>query len=103
MLKFKNDGNNKEYKVKAICNSTVYTNKSESFLPGLYFLVLWKSYLKEENTWRPALAVLHLCKLINTFYHDYLEKPTTISPPINSIPPMARPTIKPKAEVSSIK
>ena len=44
-------GNNKEYKVEAIWNNTVYTSKLESgHLPGLYYLVAWKGYPKEKNT-----------------------------------------------------
>ncbi len=49
-LKFKSDGNGKEYEVEAICNSTVYARKSEGQLPGLYYLVSWKGYPKEKNT-----------------------------------------------------
>ncbi len=95
------EGDSKEYEVKAICNNTVYTRESEGQLPGLYYLVSWKGYLEEENTWEPALAVLHLRKLISTFHRDHPEKPTVTSPPIDSVPPMARPTVKPKAETSS--
>ena len=46
-------GDNKsgEYEVEAIWGSAVYANESKSsHLPGLYYLVFWKSYLKEENT-----------------------------------------------------
>lgn len=41
-LELKNNGNGKEYKVKVICDKTVYTNtnKSEGYLPYLYYLVL---------------------------------------------------------------
>ena len=43
--------NSKEYKVKTIGDSAVYASKSESGqLPGLYYLVVWKGYFKEENT-----------------------------------------------------
>ncbi len=98
------EGDSNEYEVEAICDSEVYTKESDSSqLPGLYYLVSWKDYSKEENTWEPTLAVLHLRKLISTFHHDYLEKPTVTSPPIDSTPPMARPTVKPSAEASSIK
>ncbi len=37
--KFKSDGNGKEYKVEAICNSVVYAKELEGHLPGLYYLV----------------------------------------------------------------
>ena len=83
-------GNSKEYKVNAIQDSTVYANKAEGHLPCLYYLVLQKEYPKEKNTWQLLSAVQHLKKLINSFHKKYLEKPTKTSPPINSIPPMAR-------------
>ena len=38
-----------EYKMEAICDNTVYAKESASHLPGLYYLVSWKGYLKEEN------------------------------------------------------
>ena len=43
-------GNNKEYEVKSILDSVVYARKSIEQLPELYYLILWKGYLKEENT-----------------------------------------------------
>ena len=55
-----NAGNkdSKGYKVEAICDSAVYANKSKSsYLPSLYYLVTWKGYSKEENTWEPLSAV----------------------------------------------
>ena len=52
-----NDGS-EEYEVEAIWDSAVYANKSESgHLPRLYYLVVWKSYPEEENTWEPLSAV----------------------------------------------
>ena len=42
-------GDNKEYKVKAICDSAVYAKESAGHLPGLYYLVSWKGYPEEEN------------------------------------------------------
>lgn len=32
-------GNNKEYKIKAIRDSTVYTKKAERYLSDLYYLI----------------------------------------------------------------
>ncbi len=99
-----NEGNSKEYEIEAICDSEIYTKKSDSsHLPGLYYLVSWKNYFKEENIWKPALMVLHLSKLISTFHYDHPERPTSTSTPIDSAPPMARPIVKLKAEASSIK
>ena len=69
-----------------------------SHLPGLYYLVAWKSYPKEENTWEPVLVVQHLKKLISLFHKDHPEKSTAISPPVNSIPPMVKPIVKPTAK-----
>ena len=48
------DAGNKsgEYKVEAIRDSVVYARESEaSHLSGLYYLLLWKRYLEEKNTW----------------------------------------------------
>ena len=44
-------GGDKEYEVKAIIDSAVYGQQANSNqIPGLYYLVLWKGYPKEENT-----------------------------------------------------
>ena len=43
-------GNNKKYKVKAIYDNAVYTNKAKGYLRGLYYFVACKEYLKKENT-----------------------------------------------------
>ena len=51
-------GNSKEYKVEAIWDSAVYVSKLKSSqLPGLYYLIAWKRYPKEENTWGPSSVV----------------------------------------------
>ena len=45
------DNESREYEVEAIWDSTLYARESESgYLPGLYYLVLWKGYPEEENT-----------------------------------------------------
>ena len=50
--------NSEEYKVEAIRDSAVHANKLESgHLPGLYYLIAWKGYPKEENTWEASSAV----------------------------------------------
>ncbi len=102
-IEFENDGNGKKYKIEVICDSAIYVRKSKGHLSGLYYLVSWKSYLEEKITWEPTLAVLHLCKYINTFYCNHAEKQIANLPPINSDPPMARPIVKPKTEALSTK
>ena len=42
--------NNKKYEIKAIKNSTVYAKEAKKHLPGLYYLVSWKSYPEEKST-----------------------------------------------------
>ena len=86
-------GNNKEYGVEAIIDNAMYGQQANDQIPGFYYLVLWKGYPEEENTWEPLSAVIHLRKLISTFYKEYLEKPIATSPPLDSAPPMARPMI----------
>lgn len=41
---------NKHYKIKSIVNSVVYDKEAESKMSSLYYLVLWKSYLKEKSS-----------------------------------------------------
>ena len=94
-LEFKAD-ENEEYDVEWIQDSEVYAKESKAgHLPGLYYLVLWKSYPKEENTWESALAVEYLWKLLSNFHQKNPNKLTATSPPVNSAPPMAKPTVKP--------
>ncbi len=84
----------KDYEVEAIINSTVYGQQANSNqMPGLYYLVSWKGYLEEKNTWKPLSIVIHLRKLISTCHKKHPEKPTAISLPLDSAPLMARPTI----------
>ena len=88
-----NDNDSGEYKVEAIQDSTVYARELESgHLPGLYYLVSWKRYPEEENTWEPASVVQYLRKLISSFHKDQPDKPTATSLAIDNAPPMARPT-----------
>lgn len=52
------NNDNKKYKVEAISNSAVYAKELKlDYLLRLYYLVFWKSYLKEENTWELASAI----------------------------------------------
>lgn len=59
-LEFNNNkGNksNKEYKVKVIWNSAVYTKEMQDHLSELYYLVLWKGYPEEDNTWESVSII----------------------------------------------
>ena len=97
-----NDKDSEEYEVEPIQDSAVYANESESgHLPSLYYLVAWKGYPKEENTWEPSSAVQHLKKLISSFYKDHPKKPTATSLPIDSALPMARPRVKPTVKATT--
>ncbi len=86
-------GGNKKYEVEAIIDSAVYGQQANNQILGLYYLILWKGYPEEKNTWEPSSAVIYLWKLINTFHKEHPEKPTATSPPLDSAPPMARPTV----------
>lgn len=50
---------NQEYKVKSMIDSIVYGKEIENQLPDLYYLVLWKNYLKKENIWEPLIVVIY--------------------------------------------
>ena len=88
-------GKSKKYKVEAIWVSAVYSNEVEGHLPGLYYLLVWKRYAEKENIWELLSTIKYLKKLINSFYKKYSEKPTITSQLIDSVPPMAKATIKP--------
>ena len=94
------DAGNK-YEVEAIMDSAVYAKEAEGHLPGLYYLISWKGYPEEENTWEPSSAVMHLRKMISAFHKDHPEKPTATSPPTDSAPPMAKPSVKPPVKPST--
>ena len=49
--------NGEEYKVDGIQDSAVYARESAKQLSGLYYLILWKGYPKEKNTWEPASVI----------------------------------------------
>ena len=56
-LEFEVGDNAKEYEIKTMQDSAIYAKESEGHLPELYYLVLWKDYPEEENTWKFALAM----------------------------------------------
>lgn len=82
------------YKFEAIWDSAAYIRKSKSHLPGLYYLILWKAYPKEQNIGEPALMVQYLRNLISIFPHNYPEKPIAMSFLINTASSMTKPTAK---------
>ena len=85
-------GNDKKYEVDSIRDSAIYAKESTTGqLPGLYYLVLWKSYPKEENTWELALVIQHLQRLITAYHKNNPKKPTVTSLFLDTAPPMARP------------
>ncbi len=62
------NGDGGEYEVKKIWDNAIYDRESDGgHLPSLHYLVSWKTYPKEENTWKPALAVQQLCNRIIIF------------------------------------
>ena len=62
-------GDNKEYEIKAIINSAVYSQRTNSDqMPGLNYFVSWKCYPEAENIWKPLSAITHLRKLISIFH-----------------------------------
>ena len=51
-------GKDKKYEIDDIWDNAAYAKESTtSQLPRLYYLVLWKSYFEEENSWEPALVI----------------------------------------------
>ena len=49
-----------EYKVEAIWDNAVYARKWKGHLLKLYYLIAWKGYPKEKNTWESVSAVQHV-------------------------------------------
>ena len=88
-------GKSKKYKIETIWNNAVYASKSENHLPGLYNLIIWKKYLKKENTWELSSAIQYLKELINFFHKKHLKKPIATSLIVNSAPPLISLTVKP--------
>lgn len=50
-LEFKGNSKGKENELERIWDSMTYVKELKNGqLPGLYYLVLWRGYLKKENT-----------------------------------------------------
>ena len=85
---------NKKYEIKAIINTVVYDKEAvNNQISGLYYLILWKSYLEEKNNSKSLTVVMHLRKLIRTFYKEHLEKSTAIFLTLNLTLSMAGSTV----------
>ena len=85
----------KEYNIEVIWDNIVYANKAVGYLLGLSYLVIWKSYFKEENSSKPLLTIQHLKNLISYFFKKHLKKSTATSLFINFVLLIDRLTIKP--------
>ena len=81
--------------MEAIQDSAVYVKEVDRHLTDFYYLLSWKRYLEEENTWEPSSAIQYLRKLLSKFYHKNPNRPTATSPPIYIASPMAKPIVKP--------
>ena len=92
-------GDDKEYEVDGIRDSAVYARESAGQLPGLYYLVSWKGYPEEENTWEPTLAIQHLQRLVTAYHKDNPKKPTVTFVPVDTAPSIAKPTTLPMARL----
>ena len=86
--------NNKKYKLKTIKDGTVYVKKTEDYLLELYYLVFWKSYLEEKNTWESFSAIMHLQKIISTFHKNQPKKPMATLSLLDFAPLMAKLSVK---------
>lgn len=54
--------------VEVIYDSKVYANKMVDKLSNLYYLIFSKEYNISKNTWKIALVVIYLIKMIRYFY-----------------------------------
>lgn len=69
--------------------------KSKSdYLSKFYYLIFQKKYLEEKNTYKLALTIQHLRKLIRLFYRNYFKKLITIFKAIDTTLLMSRLTVK---------
>ena len=53
-------GDNKKYEIKAIIDSVLNDQQTNNQMPGLYYLILRKSYSKEKNISELISIVMHL-------------------------------------------
>ena len=91
-------GDNKEYKIEALYDNVVYAKEADEHLLKLYYLVAWKYYPEEENIWELSSAVMHLRKMVNTFFKNNSEKLIVTSALLDSIPTITKLIIKSPAK-----
>lgn len=77
----------------------IYAKESKAdHLPRFYYLVLWKSYSKEKNTWEPASSVQHFQKVVGNFFKDNPDQPTATFLLVEKAQARARFTMKPNCK-----
>ena len=69
-------------------------SRKSGHLLDLYYHILWKWYLEEENTWELVSTIQYLKKLFSSFYKDRPDKLIATFLAINTAPPMARSIVK---------
>jgi len=68
-----------EYEVEEILDSHFHRNQ-------LQYLVKWKGYPSEENTWEPENNLKNAWKVIDAFHAAHPSAPRRISAPLRFIP-----------------
>ena len=63
-----------EYEVEDILDSRIYRK-------GLQYLVKWKGYLSNENTWEPARNVRNAAQKVRNFHSLHPDRPRPIAEP----------------------
>lgn len=80
--------------MKTIWDSVICISKRKYYLLGFYILVIYKSYYKRKNIWKPWSAFEQLKKLINFFQKKHIEKSTAISLALHCTILIVEPIIK---------
>lgn len=73
-----NTRNKKEYKIEIFYNKKYYIKEFMDWLPGLYFLISWKSYSENETISVHVSTEIYIFKIISIFYKNYIKKPISM-------------------------